>query len=129
MDWVKQATIWWHDLSMLNYRALSPEQCDFVAIGAAADLPNGERLFIEIDSLAIVVFNIAGQFFALADVCSHDDGPLGDGDLEGFEVTCPRHGASFDVRTGKVLSLPAIVDIPAYPTRVMDGQIEIGLPR
>jgi 3-phenylpropionate/trans-cinnamate dioxygenase ferredoxin subunit len=75
-----------------------------------------------------VIFNIGGQYFAIGDVCSHDNGPLGDGDLEGYEVTCPRHGAVFDVRTGKVLSLPAIVDIPAFPTRVVDGQIEIGLP-
>jgi nitrite reductase/ring-hydroxylating ferredoxin subunit len=48
--------------------------------------------------------------------------------LEGYEVNCPRHGATFDVRNGRVLSLPAIVDIPAYPTRIVDGQIEIGLP-
>ena len=113
---------------MYNYNTLAPEACDFIAIGAATDVPNGERVFIEIDGLTIVVFNIAGQFFALADVCSHDDGPLGDGELDGFQVACPRHGASFDVRTGKVLSLPAIVDIPAYPTRVVDGQLEIGLP-
>jgi 3-phenylpropionate/trans-cinnamate dioxygenase ferredoxin subunit len=75
-----------------------------------------------------VVFNIAGEYFAIADLCSHDDGPLGDGDLEGYEINCPRHGASFDVRTGKVLSLPAIVDIPAYPIRIVNGQIQIGLP-
>jgi 3-phenylpropionate/trans-cinnamate dioxygenase ferredoxin subunit len=74
------------------------------------------------------VFNIGGQLYAIADVCSHDDGPLGDGDLEGMEVVCPRHGARFDVRDGKVTSLPAAIDIPAYPVRVVDGQIEIGLP-
>ena len=83
---------------------------------------------MEIDEEPIVVFNIAGQYYAVGDVCSHDDGPVGDGELEGFEVICPRHGARFDVRSGKVLSLPAIVDIPAYPVRVMDGQLEIGLP-
>jgi len=75
-----------------------------------------------------VIFNIAGEYYAIADLCSHDDGPLGDGELEGFDINCPRHGAKFDVRTGDVLSLPAIVDIPAYPVRVRDGQIEIGLP-
>lgn len=114
---------------MYNYNTLAPEACDFIVVGATADVPNGERIFVEIDGLAVVIFNIAGKFFAIADVCSHDDGPLGDGELDGFEVTCPRHGASFDVRTGKVLSLPAIVDIPAYPTRVVDDQLEIGLPK
>jgi len=113
---------------MYNYTKLLPEECEFVPIGEADQLPNGERLFVEIDNLPIVVFNIGGQLYAIGDVCSHDDGPLGDGDIEGMEVSCPRHGARFDVRSGKVTALPAVEDIPAYPVRVMDGQIEIGLP-
>ena len=113
---------------MYNYKQLDPAECEFITIAPTAEVPNGERLFVEIDEQQIVIFNIAGEFFAIGDVCSHDNGPLGDGDLEGYEITCPRHGAVFDVRNGKVLSLPAIVDIPAFPTRVVDGQIEIGLP-
>ena len=113
---------------MYNYTQYEPEQCEFVEIGAQSDLPNGERLFVQIDDLPIVVFNIGGELYAIADLCSHDDGPLGDGEVEGYEVTCPRHGASFDVRTGKVLSLPAVVDIPAYPVRVAAGKIEVGVP-
>lgn len=113
---------------MYNYHKLDPEQCEFIAVAPVEEVPNGERLFVEIDEQPIVVFNIGGDYWAIGDVCSHDNGPLGDGELDGLEVVCPRHGASFDVRTGQVLSLPAIVDIPAYPTRVVDGQIEIGLP-
>jgi 3-phenylpropionate/trans-cinnamate dioxygenase ferredoxin component len=114
---------------MQNYSVIDPNQCEFIAIGADGEIANGERVFVEIDGLPIVVFNIGGQIFAIGDTCSHDDGPLGDGSLDGFEVTCPRHGASFDVRTGKVISLPAIVDIPAYPVRIVGGQLEIGLPK
>jgi 3-phenylpropionate/trans-cinnamate dioxygenase ferredoxin subunit len=113
---------------MYNYQKLDPALVEFVAVGAVEDLPNGERLFVEIDEISLVVFNIAGQFFAIADLCSHDDGPLGDGDLEGYEIHCPRHGAVFDVRTGQVLAMPAVVDIPAYPVRVVEGQIEVGVP-
>jgi len=113
---------------LFNYRQLEPNQCEFVAVASVNDIKNGERLFVQIDSDSIVIFNIAGQFFAIADVCSHDDGPVGEGDLEGYEVICPRHGAKFDVRSGKVLSLPAIVDIPAYPVKVEEGEILIGLP-
>jgi 3-phenylpropionate/trans-cinnamate dioxygenase ferredoxin subunit len=113
---------------MFNYKELDPEKCEFIAVAEVGDLANGERMFVEIDQYTLVIFNIAGEYFAIADVCSHDDGPLGDGELEGYEIRCPRHGAAFDVRTGQVLSLPAIVDIPAYPTRVMDRQIEVGLP-
>jgi 3-phenylpropionate/trans-cinnamate dioxygenase ferredoxin component len=113
---------------MYNYTIIPEEKCTFVDIAPQADLAEGERMFLEIDHEAIVLFNIAGNLFAIADVCSHDNGPVGDGDLTGFEVICPRHGATFDVRTGKALSLPAIVDIPAYPVRIKDGQIQVGLP-
>jgi 3-phenylpropionate/trans-cinnamate dioxygenase ferredoxin subunit len=84
---------------------------------------------VEIEEKPIVVFNIAGQYYAIADVCSHDDGPLGDGGLMKYEITCPRHGARFDIRNGEALALPAVVDIPVYPVRIEDGQIQIGIPR
>lgn len=113
---------------MFNYTNIASDRIEYVSIAQLSDLPNGERLFVEIDELALVVFNIAGKLFAIADRCSHDDGPLGDGELENFEITCPRHGASFDVTTGKVLSLPAVEDIPAYPIRVQDGEIQVGIP-
>lgn len=113
---------------MYNYAKLNPNLCEFIEVATLAEVPPGERLFVEIDANPIVVFNIAGQLFAIADLCSHDDGPLGEGDLDGYEVSCPRHGAEFDVRTGKALSLPAVVDIPAYPVRVVNGRVEIGLP-
>ena len=113
---------------MYDYRKLDPALCEFVPVAEEGDLPAGERLFIEIDDLPIVLFNIAGNLFAISDQCSHDNNPLGDGELLGYEINCPRHGASFDVRSGKVLSLPAIEDITAYPVRVNDGSIEIGIP-
>ena len=70
----------------------------------------------------------AEAFYAIADVCSHDDGPLAEGDVEGHEVICPRHGAHFDLQSGKALSLPAVVDIPAYPVRVEGDEILVGVP-
>ena len=114
---------------MFNYTQLDPAHADFVEVAPAADLPPGERLFVEVDGRPIVLFNIAGQVFAIGDVCTHDNGPLGDGELEGHEVICPRHGARFDVRTGQALLLPAAVDIPAYPVRVREGMLEIGIPK
>jgi 3-phenylpropionate/trans-cinnamate dioxygenase ferredoxin component len=101
---------------------------DFIAIAPLAELPNGERIFAQVDEYPIVLFNIAGGIFAIGDVCTHDNGPLGEGEVDGFEVRCPRHGASFDVRDGRVQALPAVEDIPAYPVRVRDGQIEVGIP-
>ena len=114
---------------MYNYTPLDESKLDFVEIAPAAELPNGERLFVDVGDRPIVIFNIAGQLFAIGDTCTHDDGPLGDGMIEGFNIVCPRHGAEFDVRTGKVMQMPAVVDIPAYPVRVMDGMIQVGIPK
>lgn len=111
-----------------TYTHLGPKEVDFVAVASENELPNGERIFVQVDDLTIVVFNIAGKYFAIGDVCSHDNGPVGEGEVEGFEIICPRHGARFDVRNGKVVALPAVIDIPAYPVRVVDGQIEVGVP-
>jgi 3-phenylpropionate/trans-cinnamate dioxygenase ferredoxin subunit len=113
---------------MFNYNQLDPNNCEFSAVASVAELPNGERLFFERKDEYIVLFNIGGGYFAIADVCTHDDGPLGDGDLENHAIVCPRHGARFDVRTGEALTLPAVVDIQSYPVRVRDGQIEVGFP-
>ena len=113
---------------MFNYLSLAESKLDFVEIAPVSDLPNGGRLFLEIGSHPIVIFNIAGQFFALGDICSHDDGPLGDGAIEGHNIVCPRHGGEFDARTGQAVQMPAVEDIPAYPVRIVDGNILVGIP-
>ena len=113
---------------MFNYKLLDESKVDYYDVGSA-DLPPGERIFLEIDGRQIVVFNIAGQYFAIGDICSHDEGPLGDGLLEEFHIICPRHGAEFDVRNGKAMMMPAVVDIPSYPIKIMDGNIFIGIPK
>ena len=115
-------------LKMFNYTQ-QIENIEFVEIAPASELPNGERLFVEIEGKPIVIFNIADKFFAIGDICTHDDGPLGDGDLDGFNIICPRHGGEFDVQIGKATQMPAVVDIPAYPVKVMDGMIQVGLPK
>jgi 3-phenylpropionate/trans-cinnamate dioxygenase ferredoxin subunit len=114
---------------MFNYTSFDETKAEFIEIAPASELPNGGRLFVEAADKPIVVFNIAGQFFAIGDVCTHDDGPLGDGDLEGHRIVCPRHGAEFDVRTGQAVQMPAVVDIPAYPVKVRDGILFVGLPK
>jgi 3-phenylpropionate/trans-cinnamate dioxygenase ferredoxin subunit len=112
---------------MFNYTTFEESKIEFVEIAPASELPNGERLFVELGNKPIVIFNIAGQLFAIGDVCTHDDGPLGDGMIEGYNVVCPRHGAEFDVRTGQAVQMPAVIDIPAYPVQVRDGNIFVGI--
>ena len=114
---------------MFNYTQVEDTKVEYLDIAPASELRNGERLFVEVENKSIVIFNIADQLYAIADICTHDDGPLGDGDLEGYNIVCPRHGAEFDVRTGKVMQMPAVVDVPAYPVRVVDGMIQVGIPK
>jgi 3-phenylpropionate/trans-cinnamate dioxygenase ferredoxin subunit len=114
---------------MYNYTQQDESKVEFFEIAPVEDLPSGERLFVDIGETPIVILNIAGEFFAIGDVCTHDDGPLGDGAVEGYKVICPRHGAEFDVRTGNAISMPAVVDIPAYPVQVRDGVIFVGVPK
>lgn len=101
---------------------------EYIPVAPVADLPPGERLLIEFDEKPVMIINLAGNFFAIADVCTHDDGPLGEGEIDGHQIICPRHGARFDLHTGKALTFPAVVDTPVYPVRVVEGWIEIGLP-
>jgi 3-phenylpropionate/trans-cinnamate dioxygenase ferredoxin component len=113
---------------MLNYTLLDPAKLEYIEIASLDQISDGERLFLEIGGKPVVLFNLAGKFFAIGDVCSHDNGPLGDGSVEGNEVICPRHGARFNLDTGKAASLPALVDIPVYPVRLVGGMIQIGIP-
>jgi 3-phenylpropionate/trans-cinnamate dioxygenase ferredoxin subunit len=114
---------------MFNYTQVDGSKVEYIEVAPLGELPNGERLFVEIADRPIVIFNIAGRLFAVGDVCTHDNGPLGDGDLEDHEIVCPRHGAKFDIRSGRATQLPAVVDIPAYPVQVRAGIIFVGIPK
>jgi 3-phenylpropionate/trans-cinnamate dioxygenase ferredoxin subunit len=100
---------------------------DFITIGTVDELnPGGEPIVVEINNRWIAVFNVGGEIYAIEDICTHDGGPLAEGKLEGWVVECPRHGATFDVRTGEALSAPAFEDVSAYETKVVDNEIRIG---
>ncbi len=113
---------------MDNYHEIKQESIKYYPIASVSELANGEQLYVEIGELELMVFSIADEIFAIGDVCSHDGAPLGEGELDGHEVVCPRHGARFDVRSGKATALPAVVDIPAYPVRIAGDQVEVGVP-
>jgi 3-phenylpropionate/trans-cinnamate dioxygenase ferredoxin subunit len=99
----------------------------FVTVAKTAEIPPGQRDIFDVEGIYIAVFNVGGTYYAIEDVCTHDDGPLAEGDLHGYEIACPRHGARFDIRTGKVLSMPAVLDVSWFPVRVEGDDIQIGL--
>ena len=94
------------------------------------ELPPGRMKIVHAGVFAVGVYNVGGELYALEDRCSHDDGPLCEGDWDPDEgvVVCPRHGANFDIRTGDALTLPAFQPVETYPVRVADGIIKVELP-
>jgi 3-phenylpropionate/trans-cinnamate dioxygenase ferredoxin component len=91
------------------------------------ELAPGEVKIVTSGPLSIGVYNLDGQFYAIEDRCSHDDGPLCEGefDPETGVVICPRHGANFDIRSGDALTLPAFEPVAVYPVRVVDGMVKV----
>ena len=101
---------------------------EFIKVARVADLPPGERLWLEFEEETVVLFNINGRFYCIVDVCTHDGAPLEDAQIEGHEVECPRHGARFDVRTGAALCLPAVSPVPTFEVKVEGPDIYIADP-
>jgi 3-phenylpropionate/trans-cinnamate dioxygenase ferredoxin subunit len=91
------------------------------------ELPPGTMKLVHAGLVSLGVYHVDGELYALEDRCSHDDGPLveGDWDPEDGVVVCPRHGARFDLRTGRPLSLPAVLPVETYPVRVEDGIVKV----
>lgn len=101
---------------------------DFIKVAALDDVDEGEMYPIEVDGEPVCLTRIDGTIYAFTDNCTHISGPLNEGDLDGCVVTCPWHGAQFDVRNGKVVRGPARQDLYTYPVKVEDNTIFISLP-
>jgi 3-phenylpropionate/trans-cinnamate dioxygenase ferredoxin component len=98
---------------------------DFVKVAKTDEINSGQARLIEVKDKQIAVFNINGEFFAIDNTCNHEEASLAEGEISGHEVTCPLHGAKFDVRTGEVLGPPAYDDVGSYTVRVVGNDIEI----
>jgi 3-phenylpropionate/trans-cinnamate dioxygenase ferredoxin component len=98
-----------------------------VAVCPLEELPPGSMKLVSAGLLTLGVYNVDGDLYALEDRCSHDDGPLVEGDWEPDEAVaiCPRHGARFDIRTGRALTLPAYEPVATFPVRVVDGVVTV----
>ncbi|HEX3458837.1 MAG TPA: non-heme iron oxygenase ferredoxin subunit [Candidatus Baltobacteraceae bacterium] len=90
-----------------------------------SELAPGTTRRVVVDSTGILLCNVGGKIYAIEDVCTHDGGPLDQGDLEGECIVCPRHGATFDVRTGDALTLPAVVPVMTFEAEVEGDDIYV----
>jgi 3-phenylpropionate/trans-cinnamate dioxygenase ferredoxin subunit len=100
-----------------------------VRVASVGDIPAGGKKIVEIDGVEIALFNVDNQqYYAVEDICTHDGGPLAEGDIVNtYEVECPRHGARFDMRTGQALSMPAFEPVETYQVVVEDGEIHLAV--
>jgi 3-phenylpropionate/trans-cinnamate dioxygenase ferredoxin subunit len=101
-----------------------------VVVCKLTDLPVGEMRLLEIDDRKIGIFHCAdGELYAIEDRCSHDDGPLAEGEFDSASCTveCPRHGSLFDIRTGKPRTLPAYRPVDTFEVRVDDDEVKLEL--
>ncbi len=98
---------------------------DWVTVAKEGELTSGQFRTADVDGVQIAVFNVGGAYFALEDVCTHDGGQLTGGFIDGDQVICPRHGASFCIRTGAALSAPAYEPTVRFPVRVDNGEIQV----
>ena len=98
----------------------------FVSVASELDVPAGEVVVVRAEGRSLCLAHCEdGSWGAIDNVCTHDGGPLGEGTLRAGRVICPRHGAAFDARTGRVLSLPAVRSVQAYPVSVEGDGIYI----
>jgi 3-phenylpropionate/trans-cinnamate dioxygenase ferredoxin subunit len=100
---------------------------EFVKVAQVSEIPDPGKQMFEIDDQFVVLFHVAGQFYCIDDRCTHDDGPLGDGELSGYNIACPRHGAKFDIRTGAVVSMPATEATTAHEVKVEGDDVYVRL--
>jgi 3-phenylpropionate/trans-cinnamate dioxygenase ferredoxin component len=91
---------------------------EFVAAARIGEIEEGKVKVVRVGEVSVGLTKVEGEFFAFADVCTHDDGPVAEGELDEYIIECPRHGAKFDIRTGKARQLPAVTPIPVYAVKV-----------
>ena len=96
---------------------------EFQLACSASEVPDGGMQLVEVDDRLLIVFNVKGDFYCIDDVCTHDGGPLSEGEIEGCQIACPRHGAKFDIRNGAALTMPATQPTGSHQVKLDSGNI------
>ena len=100
---------------------------EYTIVASVDEVQDGSTRLVEVDDRLVILSRIGDDYYCIDDICTHDGGTLSDGPHEGCEIACPRHGAKFDLRTGKALSMPATQDTASHQVKVENGSIMIRL--
>lgn len=98
---------------------------DWINVARQDEFPPGDWRSLAVDGTQVAVFNLAGEYHAIEDTCTHDGGALTGGVLDGEQIVCPRHGARFSIRTGAVLAPPAYEPVATFPVRIENGMVQV----
>ena len=98
---------------------------EFIKVAKLTDIAAGKGLCVDVNGKKIGLFNLAGEVFAIDDICTHAHASLSEGDVSGDEIACPLHFATFNIRTGECTAPPADEDVATYPVRVVGDDIEV----
>jgi len=98
----------------------------FVTVARVGEIPEGGVKVVRVEDQAVAVFLVGGAYWAIDDICTHDGGPLAEGQLEDHVIECPRHGARFDIRTGAVLAMPATSPVATWQVKLEGDEIKVG---
>ena len=98
---------------------------DWMTVAHEGEIEPGRAVVVEVAGRRLALCNVEGQYYCIDDVCTHDGGPLGEGELIEDQIECPRHGALFDVKTGRAVTLPAVLPVDTHEVRVESGEIKV----
>lgn len=112
-----------------NYAIEDIPEAAFHSVANAADIGPGEMKYVEAgkNDEPIVLINFEGEFYALTDICTHEEASLSDGEIDGDEIECPLHGGAFEIRTGLPAGFPVVTPAKVYPVRVVNGQVQVAV--
>lgn len=113
-----------HSWKFSNLRGLL---VGYLRVSKVEEILPGQARSFEVEDLQVLICNVDGELYAIEDVCTHDEASFAQGELDGCEIECPRHGARFDVTTGNVTALPAVLPLETFPVRINEGNVEIDI--
>lgn len=99
----------------------------FVTVAKTNELRPGEMMYVEVGDTPVCLINLAGEYHAINDTCTHEDASLSDGEITGDEIECPLHGGAYHIRTGQPAGFPVVVPIEKYRVRIVGDDVQISL--
>lgn len=98
---------------------------EFETVAKTSDLAPGEMMYVEVGDEPVCLINLDGGFYAISDICTHEEASLSDGEISGGEIECPLHGGAFDIRTGAPVAFPVVVPVETFAVRVVGDEVQI----